>query len=413
MRLRIVLPSMLVMTVSAALPATLHAQAHEPQLPPLTRGVTHETRTISVPGLTAATSGCPVSDDPTYGVTAANPIKVGGDMLYVAARSMRYLQALRGPAGEGLHFWRLGSFEGPDGTMLDVYQVEHDGTVHHLYVDGYRSAELRAPRGLVCGSLQMGPPTPNPLETRRQRMTLAATLPPAGPISGPISLDADGSAKHGVMFDHVRLIARAFASAAAAGHPLDATNVPSEINRPRFVVVAYPVMCDGRGPMSPQSVKVTDAPGNSPNVIREARGEQIRELVPGIDAPASALAIMYDADLAIPGQVTIGYGTTCGSAPPALTLPINTEAGRITKRVAGQAPAGITLPPGGAQVRVQVYFDFEGLPHFPAFAGGPGALADAAVAAVAEFRADPPRVNGAPILQLSTIAVAFPESSGR
>ena len=76
-------------------------------------------------------------------------------MLYVAARSMRYLQALRGPSGEGLHFWRLGSFEGPDGTMLDVYQVEHDGTVHHLYVDGYRSAELRAPRGLVCGSLQI------------------------------------------------------------------------------------------------------------------------------------------------------------------------------------------------------------------------------------------------------------------
>ena len=138
MRLRIVVPSMLVMTISAALHAKLHAQAHEPQLPPLTRGVTHETRTINVPGLTAATSGCPISDDPTYGVTAANPIKVGGDMLYVAARSMRYLQALRGPSGEGLHFWRLGSFEGPDGTMLDVYQVEHDGTVHHLYVDGYR-----------------------------------------------------------------------------------------------------------------------------------------------------------------------------------------------------------------------------------------------------------------------------------
>lgn len=409
MRLKIAVPSMLVMTVSAALPAKLHAQPHEPQLPPLTRGVTHETRTINVPGLTAATSGCPVSDDPTYGVTAANPIKVGGDMLYVAARSIRYLQALRGPAGEGLHFWRLGSFEGPDDTMLDVYQVEHDGTVHHLYVDGYRSAELRAPRGLVCAPLQMGPPPPNPLETRRQRMTLAATLPPAGPIS----LDADGSAKHGVMFDHMRLIARAFASAAAAGHPLDATNVPSEINKPRLVVVAYPVMCDGRGLVPPQSVKITDAPGNSPNVVREARGNQIRDLVPGVDVPESALAIMYDADLAIPGRVTIGYGTSCDSAPPFVTLPVSAEAGRITRRVAGHAPAGITLPQGGAQVRVQVYFDFDGLPHFPAYTGGPGALADAAVAAVAEFRAEPPRVNGAPILQLSTIAVAFPESSGR
>jgi len=139
----------------------------------------------------------------------------------------------------------------------------------------------------------------------------------------------------------------------------------------------------------------------------------VRDLVPGVDVPESALAIMYDADLAIPGRVTIGYGTSCDSAPPFVTLPVSAEAGRITRRVAGHAPAGITLPQGGAQVRVQVYFDFDGLPHFPAYTGGPGALADAAVAAVAEFRAEPPRVNGAPILQLSTIAVAFPESSGR
>jgi hypothetical protein len=36
-------------------------------------------------------------------------------------------------------------------------------------------------------------------------------------------------------------------------------------------------------------------------------------------------------------------------------------------------------------------------------------LADAAVAAVAEFRAEPAGVNGAPMLRLSTIAVAFPQ----
>jgi hypothetical protein len=142
--------------------------------------------------------------------------------------------------------------------------------------------------------------------------------------------------------------------------------------------------------------------------MREARADQIRELVPGIEVPSSALAIMYDADLAIPGNVAIGYGTTCDSAPPTVTLRINAEGGRITRRVTGQAPNGVALPPEGAQVRVQVYFDFEGMPHFPAYAGGPGTLAEAAVAAVAEFRAQPPRVNGAPMLQLSTIAVAFP-----
>ena len=405
MYLKTVVPSMLVMIVGAVLIADLHAQTNEPQLPALTRGATHETRTVDVPGLSAATSGCPVSEDPTYGLTAANPIKVGGGAMYVMSRSMRYLQALRGPSGQGLHLWRLGSFDGPAETMLDVYQVEHDGTVQRLYVDGYRWAELRAPAGLVCAPIDIGPPGPSPMETRQQLITLAATLH----SPGPISLDPDGSSKHGVVFDHVRLMARAFASAAAAGHPLDATRLPAEINRPRLVVIAYPETCDGRGLIPAQSIKVSDAQGNSPNLIKEARGEQIRELVPGIDVPASALAVMFDADLAIPGQVAIGYGTSCESAPPVVTLPVRAEAGRISRRVAGRVPAGLTLPPGGAQVRVQVYFDFEGLPHYPAYAGGPGTLAEAAVAAVAEFRVEPPRVNGAPMLQLSTIAVAFPQ----
>jgi hypothetical protein len=346
-----------------------------------------------------------VADDSGYGITAENPIKVGGGMMYVMSRSMRFLQALRGPSGEGLHFWRLGSFEGPDGTILDVYQVEHDGTVHHLYVDGYHWAELKAPRGLVCAPVEIGPPGPNPVETRQQLFALAATLHQARPIS----LDVDGSETHGVVFDHPRLVGQAFAGAAAAGQPLDASRVPAEINRPRFVVVAYPVPCDGRGAIAPQSVRVADAQGNSPKVIREARDAQIHELVPGVDVPASALAVMYDEDLAIPSQVTIGYGSSCSSAPSVVTLPVSAKAGRITKRVAGRAPAGVTLPPGGTQVRVQVYFDFDGVPHFPAYAGGPGALADAAVAAVAEFRAEPPRANGAPILQLSTVAVMFPQ----
>jgi hypothetical protein len=174
--------------------------------------------------------------------------------------------------------------------------------------------------------VNVGPPGPNPQERRRQLITLAATLRHAGPIS----LDPDGSATHGILFDHVRLVARALASAgAAAGDPLDPAKVPSEINRPRFVAIAYPLVCDDDRVVPPQAVTVTDMNGNTPNVIREARNEQIRELVSGIEVPTSALAIMYDADLAIPGQVVIGYGTGCDSASSTVTLRINAEDGRV------------------------------------------------------------------------------------
>jgi len=406
MRSPIGILSILLIITSAVLSPDLRAQLNESQLPGLTRGATHERRTADLPGLTAATSVCPVSDDPSYGATPANPIKVGGGAMYVMARSMRFLETLRGPAGQGLHLKRLGSFDGPDDTILDVYQVDHDGAVRQLYVDGYRFSEPRAPLGLVCGtSIPLDPHGPDPLETRRQLITLAATLDAAA--AGPISLDSDGSATHGVVFDHVRLVGKAFAAAASTGHPLDLNSVPGEVSRPHFVVVAYPLACYGGSPVPPQSVKVSDANGKSPRAMTEVRGEQIRGLVPGVNVPAAALAVMYDADLALPGQVEIQYGTACGSVPPMVVLPVKGEAGRITYRVAGRVPAGVTLPQGGAQVRVQVYFDFNGVPRFPAYSSGPGALAGAAVAAVAEFRADPPRVNGAPLLQISTIAVAF------
>lgn len=406
MRLQIGISTILLLITSAVQTPPLRAQLNEPQISGLTRGATHERRTSDVPGLTAVTSACPISDDPSYGATPANPIKVGGGAMYVMARSMRFLQSLRGPAGQGLHLKRLGSFDGPDDTILDVYQVDYDEVVRQLYVDGYRFSAPKAPLGLVCGaSMPLDPPGPNPFETRRQLITMAAALD--AKAASPISLDPDGSATHGVIFDHVRLIGNAFAVAAAAGHPLEVNNVPSEISRPHFLVVAYPLACNGGSPIPPQSVKVSDANGNSPGVMNEARGEQIRGLVPSVNAPASALAVMYGADLALPGQVEIQYATACGSAPQSVVLPMKGEAGRITHRVAGRVPPGVIVPPGGTAVRVQVYFDFNGMPRFPAYAGGLGALADAAVAAVSEFRADPPRVNGAPLLQVSMIAVAF------
>jgi hypothetical protein len=384
----------------------LLAQFSQPPLPPLTRGVTHESWTPDIPGLTRDTSLCRVSDDPTYGATADNPVKVGGGAMYVAARSKQFLHALRGPSGEGLHFKRLGSFEHSDEAMLDVYLIEFAGAARHVYVDGYRWAEPLAPRGLLCGKPHnLDHPRPDPFETHQQRIRLAAALDPS--MTGPISLDADGSATHGIAFDYARLIGRAFAAAAAGGHPLDVEELPPTIKRPHFVVVAYPLKCEGRDSIAPESVKVSDARGNSPRVMKQTSGTQIQDLVPGFTAPPTAVAVAYDADLASPGQVEITYAEVCGTASRIVTLPIQGEPGRITRRVAGQVPSGVVLPPTEAQVRVQLYFDFAGMPHFAAYAGGPGTLAGAAVAAATEFRADPPRVNGAPILQVSTISVAF------
>jgi hypothetical protein len=113
------------------------------------------TATPDVPNLTAESSRCPISDDEKYGFTAEHPIKVDGGVREGPPRERRYLDALRGPAGEGLRYRRLGSAMGPDKqTILDMYEVTHDGidAPVRLYLDEYHSGDLKAPKGFVCAA---------------------------------------------------------------------------------------------------------------------------------------------------------------------------------------------------------------------------------------------------------------------
>lgn len=376
-------------------------------LPPLTSGRTHEETTVSTPGLTAATSQCVEAVDPSYGTTPTSPIKVGGAPLYVADRSVKFMRMLRGPAGEPVHFKRLGSFDGPEGTILDVWLVERVGLSQHFYLDGYRTSEVRAPIGWLCSAdTPLARPATSGSDARRQFAEVAAAT--FGLADAPISIEADGSATHGVIFDHARLIGREAARMRAGGQSIDAATALSTMATPRFVVVAYPVECPGREAIRAQTIVVTDTNGQSPRSLREARGPEIGTLVAGFDATDAALAVEYDANLAIPGQIVIAYDEPCGDAGARKAFPIRGQGGRITTRVAGQAPTAFAVPPGGTQVHVQVYFDGKGEPQRPVFAGGDGVLAEAAVAAVRQFRATPPTINGAPLLQVSTVAVAFP-----
>jgi hypothetical protein len=129
--------------------------------PPGFRDPNHDTTTSNVANLDRASSRCAVSDDPTYGFAVANAIKVGGGDAGGPAREVKYLNVLRGPAGQGVHFRRLGSLPAPDRTILDLYELTYDGVDKplRLYFDEYHFDELLAPMGLVCAaSFDLAPP---------------------------------------------------------------------------------------------------------------------------------------------------------------------------------------------------------------------------------------------------------------
>lgn len=364
---------------------------------------THETTTSDVPGLTAATSLCKIADDVSFG-TKENPIKTGGGDLYMASRQVKYLSALRGPAGEGIHFKRAGSVRSSDGnTILDLYNLDYKGVRLSLYIDGYHWADPVAPPSLLCGApFNLAPPGPDAFETTKQRLTIAISLGAAE--VAPISLDADGSNTHGVVYDHARLVALAARAAAAAGKPLEADKLPRDVGQARMVVIAAPLAC-GAEKIPADSVKLTDARGTEPPSTIRVAGAKIADLAPGLPAADDAIAVAY----AVPGPIagartTVHYARPCNGLQD-VTLPFTFTPPHVVKEAPAPAPPGKTVPADGARVVLQLFVASDGSALYPAFVSGPLEFTDAAIESLKGWRFEPSRVNGAPLYQPEKVMV--------
>jgi len=97
-----------------------------------------------------------ISTEDSYGYTAENPVKVGGQIENGAANERKYLNSLTGPNGEELEYHRLGScchFKTANGIMgtglLDRYEVKYAGLSKPIiiYINMYDKDELKAPKG--------------------------------------------------------------------------------------------------------------------------------------------------------------------------------------------------------------------------------------------------------------------------
>lgn len=97
-----------------------------------------------------------ISTDPTYGFSEKNPVQVGGvDKMEGPLNEIRYLNALAGPNGEEVYYYRLGSCcpikskNDPFGAgvvMLDNYLLTWEGAKDtvSIYINMYDYGELRA-----------------------------------------------------------------------------------------------------------------------------------------------------------------------------------------------------------------------------------------------------------------------------
>lgn len=101
-----------------------------------------------------------ISLDPTYGLSEKNPIEVGGvDKEEGPLNERRFLNALAGPNGERISYYRAGSccpvksenalWGGM--AMLDNYRVTWQGAKDtvSIYINMYDYGELKAPVGFT------------------------------------------------------------------------------------------------------------------------------------------------------------------------------------------------------------------------------------------------------------------------
>jgi hypothetical protein len=100
-----------------------------------------------------------ISADPSYGLSEKNPVEVGGvDKNEGPKNERRYLNALAGPNGEKVTYYRAGSccpVKSKNGfmgmAMLDNYRVTWEGSKDtiSIYITMYDYGVLKAPVGFT------------------------------------------------------------------------------------------------------------------------------------------------------------------------------------------------------------------------------------------------------------------------
>jgi len=358
------------------------------------------------PSAQAAKPPCVVSDDETYGLTKENAVPIGGGPMYVAAREQRYLNALRGPAGQTLRYKRAGSLpkSAADMTILDLYEVTYDGLEKpiSLYLDAYHFWEQRAPMGFTCaGSVQLAPM----MDSSQAMDSLRETGVEQGATRdfAPIPLGADGTTKHGVVYDGFRMLAVASRAAAASTKTLD-FKAQHDVGT---IVVSYPLTCEGKDVL-PVSIDLVPAQGQQiPRVGDLAKNSAIAKWLPGVNTPPGSLAARFaPVEIRPTDRVGISYAeSNCPDIRREVLLPFKFTPARPADFTPPPLPEGAN--PTEKRILLQVLIDLDGKLQRATYVGGPAHLRQPAIDAIKSWRAVSAMVNGAPVPSSTLLEVRF------
>jgi hypothetical protein len=358
---------------------------------------------------------CGEAPDAGYGLSADKPIQIGGGPVYMNARQRRFLDALRGPAGQRLRVvGGIGS--GPvtingSTTIVDSYTVTYEGHDDpiRLFMDAYHFGHPKVPKGFTCGEalpIALRLPPIDPFKADPAMMALA--IEQAMSAFSPIPLDTDGSTAHGVAFDRHRMLAFAARAASAAGRPFVADKPPADV-RVGMTVLAYAAACEGQR-VPAQRVEIVGEQGMplQPDGPLVSDASELSALLPGVMIPPSSVAARYRLTGPRPkDQIRITYATPCAGPAQTVLLPVTVEPAKLITAATARMPPGSSEP--DPTVYAQAVIDLEGRFRRAVAIGGPASLIPAGLESLEQWRARPAQINGAPAVSPIVLQIVFRE----
>jgi hypothetical protein len=356
------------------------------------------------------TGACTPATDPEYGLVVNKAVQIGGGALYMAARERRYLDSLKGPGGQTLTYKRVGStgLKPNDSRPIDMWEVTWEGAPKPItiFLFAYMYGEPKVPAGFTCSGFTLGNPPIDGFISRDQR-TIVAVTQGATQDFAPVSLDVDGSAKSGIIFDRFRMLARASRAATADGKPLDPAKLPPEFNQPGLIVVAYPTMC-GEKPASPKTIDLGTQTGGVQKSRPYLTGADLESLLPGVKLPAGSAAAVMQVDALRPNDaIRVIYDEAlCDEKTRTIVYPLRGAGAK--GNVMPEPTLGEGMTPPSEPVWLQAVVDLEGRLLNAQHVGGPGgAYVERALATLKDWKAEPARINGSPVVADTHVVFAF------
>jgi hypothetical protein len=275
-----------------------------------------------------------------------------------------------------------------------------------LWLDAYHFDNPKAPLGLKCVAFRLGPPPVDPFLATDLRVALALAQSAQAPAAAIPLIDAAGTVR-GLAFDRSRRLAIEAASAAGSGRALDAEVLMRQLSRLGLLVVAHPVAC-GNVSIAPVGIEVVPPQGPAPRTLGEAvTGDALTALLGGSTPQPGSIGVSVGLDTFRPtDRVRFTFAQPdCNGLPTTILLPVRYAPQRPVSLPRPPLPAGVSAPVD--PVWLQAVIDLDGSFKQVTYIGGPESLLAAAMEAVKTWKAEPARVNGAPVVGDTLLLVQF------